>query len=80
MIIASCIVKVEPTQAEEIAALLNQPPRFTTFGIHKENNLILVVELEYIKEMEQTIRNIMDLHTGILAVFPTYMEQEEESV
>jgi nitrate reductase NapAB chaperone NapD len=79
MLIASSIVKVVPEKAEEVRELLNQIPKVTTYGIHKESNIIIVAEAHDVEQLESLNNYILEQFPDVLAVFPTYLTSDEES-
>lgn len=77
MLIASSIVKVDPRKAQDALELLEQIPKVTTFGIHKENNIIVVLEAHDVKQLESLHGYILEQVPAALAVFPTYLTSDE---
>ncbi len=77
MLIASAIVKVIPEKAEETARLIERLPYVTTYGVHKENNIIMVVEANTTEELENLSKRIMNEYEAVLGVFPTYLSSDE---
>ncbi len=78
MLIASMIVKVVATDAEAVQAQLQRLPNVATYGIHKEDNIILVTEARSVEELEQLAKHITHEVAGVLGVFPTYVTEDEE--
>lgn len=78
MLIASSIVKVEPGQASEALELLDQIPKVTTYGIHKDSNIIIVVEAHDVKQLEGVHEYILEQVPAVAAVFPTYLTSDED--
>lgn len=77
MLIASMIVKVVAAEAEAVQAQLRRLPHVTTYGIHKEDNIILVAEARSVEELEKLSLHLTHEITGVLGVFPTYVTEEE---
>jgi len=77
MLIASMIVKVVPEKAEEVVQSLGRIPNVTTYGVHKENNLILVAEAHDVEQLENLSKYIMNTFDEVLGVFPTYVTADE---
>jgi nitrate reductase NapAB chaperone NapD len=67
------IVRVAPEKAEETAKKLEQISNLTTYGVHKECNIIVVAEADDAEELENLSRRIMNEFPGITGVFPTYV-------
>ncbi len=78
MLIASMIVKVVPEKAEEVTQQLERIPNVTTYGVHKEKNLIIVAEAHDAEQLENLSKYIMNTFDGVLGVFPTYVTADEE--
>lgn len=79
MIIASMIVKVVPEKAEDIAQQLRRIPNVTTYGVHKENNIIVVAEAHDEEQLQNLSKYIMEEFEDVWGVFPTYMTSDEEN-
>lgn len=80
MLIASMIVKVIPEHAEEVAQQLERTPNITSYGVHKENNIIIVTEAHDVEQLENIARYILETYPDVLGVFPTFVGSEEEDV
>ncbi len=78
MLIASMIVKVMPDKAEEIALFLERLPNVTNYGVHKENNIIVVIEAHDEEQLENLAKYILDSYEDVLGVFPTFVGSDEE--
>lgn len=78
MLIASMIVKVVPAEAQAVQAQLQRLPNVTTYGIHKEDNIILVTEARSVEALEQLSKHVTHEIAGVLGVFPTYVTEDEE--
>lgn len=76
MLIASMIVKAPSEKAPEIAAALEKIPGLTLYGVHKENNIIVVAEAETAGELEKLSESIMMEFPEVLGVFPTYLTSD----
>ena len=73
MLVASMIVKVDPARAEELARQLGRIPGVTTYGVHKEENVILVAEAHDEPQLENLARYIAESFEGVAGVFPTFL-------
>jgi nitrate reductase NapAB chaperone NapD len=78
MLIASMIVKVVPEKAEEVAQSLGRIPNVTTYGVHKENNIIVVAEAHDVEQLENLSKYLMMEYENVLGVFPTYLTSDED--
>ncbi len=77
MIVASMIIKVKPEKAEETAKLISEIPSITTYGVHKEDNIIAVIEAETGKELESLSQSILREFENVLGLYPTYLTTDE---
>ncbi len=73
MLISSMLVKVIPEKADEIAQLLERIPNVTNYGVHNENNIVIVVESHDKEQLENLCKYIMESYEDVLGVFPTYV-------
>lgn len=78
MLISSMIVKVVPEMAEEVVLKLNKIPNVTTYGVHKENNIIIVAEMETEEQLEDLSNHITNEYDGVLNVYFTYVSSDLE--
>ncbi len=79
MLIASLIVKVNIEYADETAQQLEKMENVTTYGVHKEDSIIIVVEAETIKEIEFLTKQILAENNNVLGVFPTYLAPDHSA-
>ena len=78
MLIASMIVKVVPEHAERIEAHLNTLDSVTSYGVHKTDNIIAVVEAQNVHEIEELSNNLMKEYDAVLGVYPTYLTVDDD--
>lgn len=76
MLISSMIAKVDPAHAGEVARRLERIPGVTSYGVHRENNVILVAETRDEEQMEQLARHILEGYDEVWAVFPTFVASD----
>ncbi len=79
MLIASMVVKVLPEKAEAVQAKLDALPGVTTYGVHKENNIIAVAEVSDVDELERLSKGILADNEEVMAVLPTFLGSDQES-
>jgi len=79
MLIASMIVKSVPEKAEETAQLLGRIPNVTTYGVHKDNNIIVVAEAHDVKQLENLSKYLLNEYDDVIGVFPTYLRWDDEA-
>lgn len=78
MLIASMIVKAEPELAEEVSRQLGRAPGVTTYGVHKEVNIVVVAEAHDVEQLENLSRYILDNFEGAWGVYPTFVGSDAE--
>ena len=78
MIIASIIVKCDPEKIDEIALNISKIPNVSTHGVHKEDNLIVLIEAESEDELENFTRYIQSEYDGIMGTYPSFISSEDE--
>jgi nitrate reductase NapAB chaperone NapD len=78
MIIASLIIKCDPSKVDEINLNISKLPNVTTHGIHKEDNLIVLIEAQNEDEIENFTRYIQAEFDGILGTYPSFISSEEQ--
>ena len=77
MLIASSIVKVPAAKAEETAELLGRVPGVTSFGVHRETNVIIVTEAHDQEQLEGLHEHILEEFPDVLGLFPSFVADEE---
>lgn len=80
MLVASMIVKTDPLRAAEVARQLGRMPNVTSYGVHKEENIVLVAEAHDEAQLENLARYIVDTFEDVWGVFPTFIGSDEEPV
>ena len=74
MLIASSIVNVIPGAEQKISADINLMQGVEVVA-QKKGNLVIVLEAENSKQLEQIALQISDL-SGVIGVFPVYINME----
>lgn len=77
MPISGILVKVEPEKAQGVLKKLQTINNVTTYGIHKENNIIIVIEGKSVEEINSIITHIQDNIEAVIGVFPAYINFED---
>ncbi len=77
MIVASLIVKCDPVYVNEIVIRLNKIPDVTTYGVHKENNIIALIEAETEVQLKELSRYISSEFEGVLGTYPTFIGNDD---
>jgi nitrate reductase NapAB chaperone NapD len=78
MIIASMIVKVLPENIDDVVLKLNNIPNVTTYGVHKEENIIILIEADSEDQLKDLARYINSEFDGILGTYPTFIGSDED--
>jgi nitrate reductase NapAB chaperone NapD len=78
MLVASMIVKAEPPLAEEVARQLGRVPGVTTYGVHKEENIVVVAEAQDEAQLENLAKYIIENFEGAWGVYPTFVASDDE--
>lgn len=78
MIIASMIIKALPENIDELVLKLNNIPNVTTYGVHKEENIIVLIEADSEDQLKDLSRYINSEFDGVLGTYPTFISSEEE--
>lgn len=77
MLVASMVVKVDPAQADELSRQFGRIPGLTTYGVHKEENVVVVAEAHDEAQLENMARYILDTFEGAWGVFPTFVASDD---
>lgn len=78
MIIASMIVKVLPENIDDVVLKLNNIPNVTTYGVHKEENIIILIEADSEDHLKDLAKYINSEFDGILGTYPTFIGSDED--
>ncbi len=77
MLVASMIVKSDSAKAEDVALQLSRIPGVTTYGVHKENNIIVVAEAHDEAQLENLSRYVLESFDDVWGVFPVFVASDE---
>ena len=77
MPIAGVLVLTQPKLSEYVLVELNKMDKVTTYGIHKENYIIAVLEGNSITELEDITNSITNKISGVIGVYPSYVNYEK---
>ena len=78
MPISGIVILIEPEKSQSIFDALKKMDGVTTYGLHKERYIIAVFEADSPKELESLSKTVSRQIDGVLGVYPTYMNFEEE--
>ncbi len=79
MPIAGVVVITDKQKTDKVLDMLTKMENVSTYGVHKENHIIVVLEGENTEELEAMTSRINADIPGVLGVFPTYVTFEDES-
>ncbi|MBC8215686.1 MAG: chaperone NapD [Candidatus Marinimicrobia bacterium] len=77
MPIAGVLILTQPELSDNALVKLNKMNKVTTYGIHKENYIIAVLEGNSISELETITNSITSKIPGVIGVYPSYVNYEE---
>ncbi|MEA3286218.1 MAG: chaperone NapD [Candidatus Marinimicrobia bacterium] len=77
MPIAGLVIMTKPDKADEVLDGLKQVPGITTYGIHKDNHIVAVLETSSIEELKVTSLSIMDDIPNVMGVYPSSVNYED---
>ncbi|MCA9732979.1 MAG: chaperone NapD [Deferribacteres bacterium] len=80
MFISSIIVKVNPGTAKEIEKEIKKMGALTSYGIHKDENIIIVAETEKLYEVKAICSQLMHNYKDVTGVFPTYLTSDNDEL
>ncbi len=78
MPIAGVVVVTVPEQTSDVLQELKKLKNVTTYGVHKENNIITVLESDSTRGLERLANQISQTIQGVIGVFPAYINFEDE--
>lgn len=78
MPIAGVIIVSAPEKAMQVLDRLNTIPNVTTYGVHKDDNIVAVLEGDSPKDLELLSDKIQQEITGVMGIFPAYVNYEDE--
>lgn len=77
MPIAGVLILTEPKLSDKVLVELNTVKNITTYGIHKNNHIVAVIEADSIEELERVAKLVTTDIQGVIGVYPTYVNYEE---
>ena len=78
MPIAGVVILTVSGKTDDVLLQLKKINNVTTYGIHKDNNIIAVFESDTINELENINNKILKEINGVNGVYPAYVNYEEE--
>jgi len=77
MPIAGIVILTDPAKADKVLYELKQIPNVTTYGVHKENNIIAVLDTETGPELKEVTNRLQHEIDGIIGVYPSCVNYED---
>jgi len=78
MPIAGVVIITDKKKTMNILNGLNTIENVTTYGVHKDNNIIAVFEGDTPSELEKMNDDIKNKIDGIYGIYPAYVNFEDE--
>jgi len=77
MPIAGVVILTQEDKTLQVLNELQKVENVTTYGVHKDNNIIAVFEGKTPKDLERLNDKIVKEISGILGVYPAYVNYED---
>jgi len=78
MPIAGVVIVTMQEKSLQVLDQINEIENVTSYGIHKDNNIIAVFEGDTPKDLELISKKIESDVPGVLGIFPSYVNYEDE--
>jgi nitrate reductase NapAB chaperone NapD len=78
MPIAGVVIITDKKKTAHVLNKLNSIENITTYGVHKDNNIIAVFEGETPTQLEKLNDEILNSVEGIYGIYPAYVNFEDE--
>jgi len=78
MPIAGVVIVIVEEKAEKILENLSNMENVTTYGIHKDNNIVAVFEGDSPRALENLTTKITKEVDGVMGIFPAYVNYEDD--
>jgi len=79
MPIAGVVIITDKQKTAHVLNKLNNIENVTTYGVHKDNNIVAVFEGDTTSQLEKMNDDIINRIDGIQGIFPAYVNFEDES-
>ena len=80
MPIAGVVILTASEKTEDVLIQLKKIDNVTTYGIHKDNNIIAVFEGETIIDLENINDHVLENTDGVVGIYPAYVNYEEDGL
>ncbi len=78
MPIAGVIIVTAPEKSMQVLDQLEPIQNVTTYGVHKDNNIVAVLEGDSPKDLEILSKKIQEEVSEVMGIFPAYVNFEDE--
>ena len=78
MLISGVVIVTQLNKTSEVLNALQNLNHVTTYGIHKDFHIVAVLEGHTPRELEDLTEEITNSISGVLGVYPTYVNFELE--
>ncbi len=78
MPIAGVLIVTVPEKSMQVLDQLKTIQNVTTYGVHKDNNIVAVLEGDSPKDLEILSKKIQDEVSYVMGIFPAYVNFEDE--
>ena len=80
MPIAGVVILTESDKTEDVLIRLKKIDNVTTYGIHKDNNIIAVFDGETIADLKNINDRVLENANGVVGIYPAYVNYEEDGL
>ena len=77
MPIAGVVILTREEMTSQVLNQLQNVENVTTYGVHKNNNIVAVFEGQTPKELERINEKLINEVPGILGIYPAYVNYED---
>lgn len=77
MPIAGLIIMTQPDKADQVLDELKQVTEITTYGVHKENYIIAVLDTTTVEDLKVISTSILNDIPNVMGVYPSSVNYED---
>ena len=78
MPIAGVVIVTTQEKSMQVLDQLKEIHNVTTYGVHKDNNIVAVLEGDSPKDLENLSKKIQNEVSDVMGIYPAYVNYEEE--
>lgn len=79
MPVAGVLIVTTKEKSTQVLDQLNAIENVTTYGVHKDNNIVAVLEGVAPKDLENLTKKIQEDVPDVIGIYPTYVNYEEDN-